>query len=729
MKPNYHPDNIHYDKHLLPMLNDSLLQKWYSDLSKFDLIANQYLHSSWTAFSEQLKQLPIIKAESNLRWFSLGEESHDDVDGKHQEMQSSQIKAILQTMLPIAKVLFHTPHYQKHPVTREAHQVIHDLFQLVPEERFGYWRISNCPVPLVPINPTRSGVFESLPLDVLSSIFGTVNLSYALRIRLVSKGWRDHVATRVHVKCTPKNSQNAENVLQHLLKIVPKLTKVNLCSVNDPITVQCLIGLLKGAPIKSLRLETVDDTIVGKLSGLSALRYLYISKPNSNQEFSSVCQAVPLFLEKLSLEFVPQVEAIPISLQRLKDLQKLNMSLSTTSSPREGRADRHQFSLAGLEMISKLTTLRLYLSDTLLSGVNHAFQSMNQLRELSLGFNNIINSDNRVQSPTLQFPSSLTSLACTFRSGHCCDANHYFSKLPSMKSLCTLTLSFCGEDLCEALAPIIASVSTLKRLELAIMMGCMKVLICCSTQIQQLCLTNCYLDAGFLSALSNLTRLCSLEIKESKFDTLKTFDLSKSKTLLPALHSLTLSKLTSTIKLSPLLNEFSHLRSLQLHSCVLDDGLVAPLQRMTLLDSFEMIDCTIDEENRRQSFLPVHLPVRYLRIDHDSTACVSCEWDIRFSQLEHLSVIGFQGCEAWDFQLACLISTCNAKNLQTIHCARCTLLCQHAFNKLSRRCPNAKVIYHQSIVTCEEDHENDQDDDDDAEEENEYFLINKHFPI
>ncbi len=350
MKPNYHPDNIFNDNYLLPIINDSLLQKWCSDLSKFDLIANQYLHSSWTALSEQLKQLPIIQAESTLRWFSLGEESHYDVNGKHQEMQSSQIKAIVQTMLPIAKVLFHTPHYQKHPVTREAHQVIHDLFRLVPDERFGYWRISNCPVPLVPINPTRSGVFESLPLDILFSIFGKVNLSDALRIRLVSKGWRDHVATRVHVKWTPKNSQNAENVLQHLLNIVPKLTNVNLCSVNDPITVQCLLGLLKGSPMKSLRLETVDDSIVGKLSGLSALRYLYISKPNSDKEFSSVCQAVPVFLEKLSLEFVPQVDAIPISLQRLKDLQKLNIRLST-SSPREVRlVHPHQFSLAGLEM-------------------------------------------------------------------------------------------------------------------------------------------------------------------------------------------------------------------------------------------------------------------------------------------------------------------------------------------------------------------------------------------
>ncbi len=714
----YHPDTKlnSSEQQLLPVLDDSLLRKWCSDLSKYHPLANRYLKSSWKALVEQLEQLSIMM--KNRQWFPVGANNNDVVSGDiHVDtMQSSEIRSFLQKMLQIASVLFHS-NYHKHPINLVAHQVIHDLFRLIPEERFGNWRVSDCPILSFPKIPARSGdLFEYLPGDILNSVLGKMNLSDALRLRLVCKGWKDHVVPRLRILWIPHKSRNAVHVLEHLLKIVPKIAKVNLCSVRDPATVHGLIGLLEDAPLKSLRLETIDDHLASKLSRLSALRHLHISKPSSFVEFQSVCQAAPVILEKLSLTLGPEVDAVPVTIQRLTDLKALEINQLTSS-----RTNYHQFTLRGLEMLRQLETLHLYLPDTLLNGTNLALQGMDQLRELALGFRSIIPSDNRAKSRQLALPSSLTTLDCTFGTEYFRHANQYFSKLSSMTCLRRLSLINCENDLCESLAPLLASISTLNRLELALMMESSKVLIRHCAQIQQLFLINCYLDSGFLPALSNLTRLSSLEIEDCNYGNLKTRKLPKNRPFLPALQRLTVSECSSIKELSPLLNRLSHLHTLHLHSCVLDDSIVIPLQRMTLLDSLEMIDCSIDETSPCKLLrnTPVHLPIRHLRIDCNSAFQVNFDWRIHYTQLKHLAVIGFEGCSAWDCEWQTVLGTCDEKNLQTIDCACSSVLCQQAAKKISQRYPNTKVICHQSVVACDRHHVGDDDDDEEENEEEE----------
>ncbi len=711
----YHPDTMlnSSEKELLPVLNDSLLGKWCSDLSKYHPLANRYLKSSWTALLEQLEQLSIMM--KNRQWFPLGANNSDVVSGDIDlnTMQSSEIRSLLQAMMQIAPLLCHSPKYQKHPVTLVVHQVIHDLFRLVPEDRFGNWQISDCPVLSFPKIPARSGVLESLPGDILNYILGKMDVPAALRLRSVCKGWKDHVVPRLRILWIPHKSRNAVNVLERLLKIVPKLSKVNLCSVRDPVTVHGLIGLLKDAPLTSLRLETMADHYARKLSRLSALRNLHIRNPISFVEFVSVCKAVPVFLKKLSVTLDDDVNVLPISLQRLTDLNKLEISRLTPSFG--------PLSLASLEMLRKLTTLRLCLPQTILQGMNQALQSMDLLRDLSLDLrsNNITTSDSRSQIVPLALPESLTSLNIAFHFEQFLYDDKYFSKLPSMISLRSLALLNCGTDVCEALAPVLGSISTLKQLYLiGVGISC-RVLIRCCTQIQQLNLAGCYLDAGFVQALSNLTRLSSLDIEDCTLDNLKTRKRSKSLPFLPALQRLTVSECSSIKGLSPLLNRLSHLHTLQLHSCVLDDSIVAPLQRMTFLDTLEMIDCSINKTSPCQLLrkTPVHLPIRHLRIDCLSALEVNFDWGIHYTQLKHLSVIGFEGCSAWDCEWATVLGTCDEGNLQTIECARFSVPCQHAAKKLSQRCPNTKVICHQSIVACEEDYYHEDGDEEEEEEE------------
>ncbi len=460
---------------------------------------------------------------------------------------------------------------------------------------------------------------------------------------------------RVRVVWIPADSRNALNVLQHLLKIVPKVVKVNLCLVRDPVTVHGLIRLLEDVPLKSLRLETIDDHLACKLSRLSALRHLHINKPCSFVEIQSTCLAVPTFLEKFLLMLDCKVDALPITFQRLTDLRKLNIH----QIPSEKGVYR-QFSLASLEMLRKLTNLRLYLPETQWQGMNYALKGMDNLRELSLGFQSNSITDNRAQSVQLAFPSSLTSLVCIFDFENFLHADEYFSKLPLITSLRSLTLSGCGTALCDSLAPIVSSISTLNRLDL-VTIDDSKVLIPRCTQIQQLSLIGCPFDADMLTALRNLTRLSTLEIEDCKFTRLKKRKFtSKRHRLLPSLKILTLTTCSSIQSLSPLLLHLSHLHSLELHSCVLDDSIVVPLQRMTLLHTLKITDCSIDDTSPCDKLLYtiVHSAIRHLWID--------CYCAFRF-----------KGCSSWS-DCATAFGESNEKNILSIECTCTSLLCQHA---------------------------------------------------
>ncbi len=140
----YHPDNVSTSEKeptLEASFNRALVSRWCCKQSEYHPIASRYLNTSWRAF---LVQLQDIKEQAphtlEMQWDQQFPELTDmhyekPADDKH---ELSMLKSLLNIMLSeIGPALIQYPQLKKHPSTVVGHQVIHDLFRLLPEQRFG----------------------------------------------------------------------------------------------------------------------------------------------------------------------------------------------------------------------------------------------------------------------------------------------------------------------------------------------------------------------------------------------------------------------------------------------------------------------------------------------------------------------------------------------------------------------------------------------------------------
>ncbi len=339
----YHPNNMSASKKQPAMsFNCVLVSRWCFELSKYHPTASRYLNTSWKAFLGQLLLQDIDQQAPNTldqQQFPLLKVEHEEQPAE--ECDLSLLKSLLHFMLSdIGPAMIQHPLLKKQPITVVGYQLIHDLFALLPKERFGNWQVSDAPTMKITSINTASlasgSTLEALPPEILRKIFHYnanttfhTDVSIALRLRIVSKFWRDHIVTRVFVSWTLRSSKNAINKAQLLVKLFPNLTTVNMTNVRDPVTVRSLLKIFEVVPLSCLHLFDVDEQLAGKLSGLHALRQLRIVEPVSTKELQSICLAVPDYLEVLSVNLPG---SLPLEIQRLAVLRELYISQPNTCS-------------------------------------------------------------------------------------------------------------------------------------------------------------------------------------------------------------------------------------------------------------------------------------------------------------------------------------------------------------------------------------------------------------
>ncbi len=290
----------------------------------------------------------------------------------------------------IGPAIIQNPLLKKHKFNLVTHQVIHDLFRLFPEERYGNWQVTEAPIIKTMIetaSPPVSGTLEAFPTEILRTIFHNspdyihTGLATALRLRLVCKSWKDHIVTRLGVSWTVRNSKNAINKAQLIINLFPNLANVNLILVRDPVTTHALVKTLEAISLTTLSLFDVDEQLVDEISRCYALRRLNIVAPLSSNELQSICLVVPSFLEELSVTLTADITSLPISIQRLTVLQTLFIGQPSTRS--QWLPPTEEFSLIGLETLSKLNTLQVYIPDAIFKREN-LIMSLTSLAHLEL---------------------------------------------------------------------------------------------------------------------------------------------------------------------------------------------------------------------------------------------------------------------------------------------------------------------------------------------------------
>ncbi len=407
-RQTYHPDNMSSSEgELVQSFNRALVWRWCWQLSKYHPSVSRHLNTSWNSFLEELETLANgdlymfiipdflcnipslsrdfiwepspntnrtpkkkLKARRDQRFPKLTTEHIMYYENPFDDL--SGIRVLLNLMLStIGPAIIQHPSLKKHKINLIAHQVIHDLFRLLPEERYGNWQISETPIMKTTIpttSPPAFGTLENFPAEILCKIFHHTNLPTALSLRLVCKSWKDYVVPRLSASWSLRGSKNAINKAQLLVKMFHQLTQVDLTLVRDPVTAHALMRILRSVPLKSLSLFDVDEQLVGKLSRFHALRRIHIDGLISVKEFHSICLTVPTFLEELSVNLHAKVSFLPISFTRLAVLKKLLVRQQQTRPV--WRSPTEKFSVVGLETLSKLTALHLYLPNTLLDREN-----------------------------------------------------------------------------------------------------------------------------------------------------------------------------------------------------------------------------------------------------------------------------------------------------------------------------------------------------------------------
>ncbi len=395
----YHPDNISApnSKPRPQRFNNSLACRWCWELSKYHPSASRHVKTSWEAFLVELGTLAngyILREVTpdltqDIVWEQATEKKLKDhlfpkltaeqyTEKSLEESELSLLKSLLNFMLSeIGPAIIQHPLLEKHPINLVTHQVIHDLFRLFPEERYGNWQVIEAPIMKLMIKTASSpafGTLEAFPTDILRKIFHNTpddlhtGLPTALRLRRVCKSWKDHVVPRLCVSWTLRDSKNAINKAQLIINLFPNLAKVNLILVRDPVTTHALVKTLEAMPLTTLSLYDVDEQLVDEISRCYALRQLHFVAPVSIKEFQSICLVVPSFLEELTITLTAEITSLPISIQRLTVLQTLFIGQPSTRS--KWLPPTEKFSLIGLETLSKLNTLQVYIPDAIFKREN-----------------------------------------------------------------------------------------------------------------------------------------------------------------------------------------------------------------------------------------------------------------------------------------------------------------------------------------------------------------------